>query len=434
MTQPLSNLTARLAYFEKQIFDFEQRANTLASPDGDHSEETINMIQFEFSEFRTEKKSLQEEVKKIISSIEHPLQSALRSTFHDVMDAYRDLKERLNIGYETCERFRELNELHNRCVVAVGFKNNDSLDKIKERSIEILSTYAGVSCPDALSASELNEMVQVQNSIEKYQSGIISEHLKELYRLTALSLDNPIEKNRHIGKMIDIFHKELPSSCALGSAVRDEIITQVRDTILPIWGVDPDDLYVSRTSKYDPNVPIFNHLPELLKILSLNPLLSATSGEEMPALQEPGEAQPVVKEENQHPTFDIGLGNAMIYRSPHPVPSELTSPGDWIAFAAAPSARPEVTQPQKNVIKELDLPSLRSEIVLITLSSDLSAGERTAKINKVLDRLSKEARCSLDGKVYDLSTDPKKGGDGWGGKHAAEDPDLLLQAINELSK
>jgi hypothetical protein len=80
-----------------------------------------------------------------------------------------------------------------------------------------------------------------------------------------------------------------------------------------------------------------------------------------------------------------------------------------------------------------DLPFLKSEILGI-LSLDLSEEDREARINKARGDLREGVKDALDGKVYELSTDPEKGGEDWGNKNAAKDPKLLLQAIDELDE
>ncbi|HSW87454.1 MAG TPA: hypothetical protein VLG49_08165, partial [Rhabdochlamydiaceae bacterium] len=287
-----------------------------------------------------------------------------------------------------------------------------------------------------ITSQPLYKKLEIGNSIETEDVKFdVGKMLKEIHRLINEATCCPKERRQQFYDSIGSIFKDLSSS-ELGLATKNQIFKQV-------WEDDNVHYFgeiIARSDESNPDV----YLLKLSNIISSNPFyINPDISETVDSIEllekDEGYASDLEGiEEKQIPlellveitieTVEEEANNLPNETKGKVVDDEMDTSEDDSDIIEVPIADVHfVTSAQH-------LNSVQTEIQEIICISDFSMEERTDAINTARRRLPDDLRWLLDGIFYELSRDPNKGGEAWADKHSAEDPSVLLEAIEELKK
>ncbi|HSW86154.1 MAG TPA: hypothetical protein VLG49_01490 [Rhabdochlamydiaceae bacterium] len=413
MTLALNDITGRLTSYENRIRHFEQIANEISS--APYSDEKIGRTRSEYDHFHTEIVNFEKDVQHIAEKLITPFKEAMLSQCSYLKEDWKRLGETLERSYLTNEMSDTLDSLFKKCLFFGTSKDRSNLchmDQLREKHLTIVQISYPILTPPQLQMS-----MDLQNTIQQHLEFGVGEMLREVKALIAKTSDSSnYDRQQCINSIGNILNKDLLGS-ELGLVVRKNIYEK-------LWVAAGSPQHYNTSFSWGSSFfPL--HLPALDKIISTHPLFKNESiAEIVDAIESSSE------EEGYSSDSESSLANDS---DGEIIGSDLSDPE---YETEAPTENKEV--PTELSIPELDLSTLKPLILRILSHGSLgnmSNEMRTALINKARYRLPEKMRWALDGTFYELSQDPNKGGEAWGDKHAAEDPQLLLQAIEvEIKK
>ncbi|HSW86155.1 MAG TPA: hypothetical protein VLG49_01495 [Rhabdochlamydiaceae bacterium] len=381
-------LSDRLIHFEERIHYFDEMANKISS--AQCSEDMLIQTKLEFEHDNHELMTwFESEVQDLATILIEPFQSAMISQVQSLMTHFEYSGEKLAHSYAVSENNHVLDALFIKYQIICNSQDRSDLsclDELKERNLQIVLSQA-------LTPTQLKETIKFHNTIQRHQEVAINKMLRELHTLIVKALH-----------------------------CHEDDQTQVIQSIAKIWDEDLDCCELGRNVQY--------------LISQQFEIEEGDSEESLEVTVTPSLLQKCDAIITSHPLYK----NKDVFEIVKAIDSSSEEEGGSI------EDHPEIEDPQAwkeafdeekkpELIGELDLQTLSSQVLKVINNSDWSKEERTALINQARYRLPEKVRWSLDGTVYELSKDSQKGGENWGDKHAADDPILLLNAIHaEINK
>ncbi|HSW86156.1 MAG TPA: hypothetical protein VLG49_01500 [Rhabdochlamydiaceae bacterium] len=438
MIQQILELTSRLSQFENRLHHFEEMVPQIAK--GAYSDSQIEVAKFEYEQVYTETQNLRE-IRKTVDVSMEAFSIAVIAQFDGLIKSYNDLTEKFDRSLNAHEIHPKLNALYEQFLVLGLSKKTAEMDTLKRRNLEIVSSK--------MTPVQLETAINLHNQIESYQISKVGESLRQVHHLINKAMNYPEDHRQQFYDSIDDIFTDL-CSFELGRAVTNDIFQKIKDKT----GVDAQ------------NFDEIDHLlfeivsPHLFEILSSHPLykpdvmepevLSESSSDDEEFLSESGQetsdggmgtsmdvgsdgipshaSETPQKEQTEDnlPILDMIWGGSIVE-----VPPRAPSPG-FEGNSAVGEAQLVDFNP---VIIQLDLLTFSTLVREIVNNQNLSKEACIAAIDQLRYQLPEQVRWDLDGRVYEFSKDPHKGGENWGSKNAAKDPNLLLEAIDaELNK
>ncbi|HSW86157.1 MAG TPA: hypothetical protein VLG49_01505 [Rhabdochlamydiaceae bacterium] len=273
MTQLLIPLVGRLAHFENQIIQFEEKAHKLTSDP--YSVEKIATTKCEYEKFIDQVENFELDLKNTSATNVETFKNALVLQFSSLKTNCANLREKLQrssdaslINYKIDALFKQYHAL----LLSKDKERLDQMDKLQERNLQIITS---TSLSPALTAAQLKQTICLHNTIEDYQRSELSNSLQKIDRLIKQAIQCPEEHRNHLVQPIK---STLDDLCfKLGLDVRKNIFEQVwieagrPETNAWSWGY----------------AHAFDDLARLSKIISSQPQFSGHVTEKTPIQTNP---------------------------------------------------------------------------------------------------------------------------------------------------
>jgi hypothetical protein len=325
---------------------------------------------------------------------------------------------------ESTQLICELTEAINQYAQSIEELKNPRLpEHTRLNELEKMKTFLDAMASSPLMPYHLQWILDLKQCIENLQNQAVIIFLDEIRQLV---LEVECDKGKFY-RLEEVLNEHLPNSSPLG----EQVLFDIHKEVWINGGKPLGDLLWGRHHAFDD----LRRLSEAIQVKKTN--LQRFSEVAQVKNDEPSYNIDQLDIVNLEPHPDLRPNetesNPFLFYDPFSENSGMLEPGQE-CYMLSDLEKMMHLLANTPIPNEKPIDTLISKVTKILMNGNLNSEERTQKINKAREKVPVDLRNKLDELVFINSPISNKGGEGWGGQHAAEQPDILLKSAEQLNQ